>query len=63
MKHELAMVAWLVLICLGGNDMLRGLPPAQTRANLAAIPCNCSSGTFRAQAIGGTVVATLRIAI
>jgi acyl-CoA thioesterase-1 len=27
----------LVLICLGGNDMLRGLPPAQTRANLAAI--------------------------
>ena len=27
----------LVLICLGGNDMLRGLPPGQTRANLAAI--------------------------
>ena len=27
----------LVLICLGGNDMLRGLPVAQTRANLAAI--------------------------
>lgn len=27
----------LVLICLGGNDMLRGLPPEQTRANLAAI--------------------------
>lgn len=27
----------LVLICLGGNDMLRGLPPVQTRANLAAI--------------------------
>ena len=27
----------LVLICLGGNDMLRGLPPAQTHANLAAI--------------------------
>lgn len=27
----------LVLISLGGNDMLRGLPPEQTRANLAAI--------------------------
>ena len=27
----------LVLICLGGNDMLRGLPPVQTRANLAAL--------------------------
>ena len=27
----------LVLICLGGNDMLRGLPVAQTRATLAAI--------------------------
>lgn len=27
----------LVLISLGGNDMLRGLPPEQTRANLDAI--------------------------
>ncbi len=27
----------LVLISLGGNDLLRGLPPAQTRANLDAI--------------------------
>lgn len=27
----------LVLISLGGNDMLRGLPPEQTRANLEAI--------------------------
>ena len=27
----------LVLVGLGGNDMLRGLPPAQTRANLDAI--------------------------
>lgn len=27
----------LVLISLGGNDMLRGLPPEETRKNLAAI--------------------------
>lgn len=27
----------LAVISLGGNDMLRGLPPAQTRANLDAI--------------------------
>jgi acyl-CoA thioesterase-1 len=27
----------LVLLSLGGNDMLRGLSPAQTRANLEAI--------------------------
>jgi acyl-CoA thioesterase-1 len=27
----------LLLVSLGGNDMLRGLPPAQTRANLEAI--------------------------
>ena len=27
----------LVLVGLGGNDMLRGLPPAQTRANMEAI--------------------------
>lgn len=27
----------LVIISLGGNDLLRGLPPAQTRANLDAI--------------------------
>ncbi|PKB19615.1 acyl-CoA thioesterase-1 [Novosphingobium kunmingense] len=27
----------LVLISLGGNDMLRGLPPEQTRSNLEAI--------------------------
>ncbi|MGN6499610.1 MAG: arylesterase [Tsuneonella sp.] len=27
----------LALILLGGNDLLRGLPPAQTRANLEAI--------------------------
>jgi len=27
----------LVLVCLGGNDMLRGLPVAQTRANLDSI--------------------------
>ena len=27
----------LVMISLGGNDMLRGLPPEETRANLSAI--------------------------
>jgi len=27
----------LALVCLGGNDMLRGLPPEQTRANLEAV--------------------------
>jgi len=27
----------LVIISLGGNDMLRGLPPAETRKNLSAI--------------------------
>ena len=27
----------LVLICLGGNDMLRGLPPTATRANMEAM--------------------------
>lgn len=27
----------LALVLLGGNDLLRGLPPAQTRANLEAI--------------------------
>ena len=27
----------LALICLGGNDLLRGLPPEQARANLDAI--------------------------
>lgn len=27
----------LAIVALGGNDMLRGLPPAQTRENLAAI--------------------------
>lgn len=27
----------VVLVCLGGNDMLRGLSPAQTRANMDAI--------------------------
>uniref|UniRef100_UPI0034E95472 GDSL-type esterase/lipase family protein n=1 Tax=Enterococcus faecium TaxID=1352 RepID=UPI0034E95472 len=27
----------LVMVGLGGNDMLRGLPPEQTRANLEAI--------------------------
>ncbi len=34
---NLAAPPELVLVELGGNDLLRGLPPAQTRANLTAI--------------------------
>ena len=35
--NSLPQAPALVIISLGGNDMLRGLPPPQTRANLDAI--------------------------
>lgn len=35
--NSLSQAPALVIISLGGNDMLRGLPPEQTRANLDAI--------------------------
>lgn len=42
----------LVLICLGGNDLLRGLPPAQTRANLDAILAELDRRKIRAVVMG-----------
>lgn len=42
----------LVLISLGGNDMLRGLPPEQTRANLDAILSELSSRGISAVLMG-----------
>ncbi len=42
----------LVLISLGGNDMLRGLPPAQTRANLDTILTELGKRNIRAVLMG-----------
>lgn len=42
----------LVLISLGGNDMLRGLPPEQTRANLEAILAELDNRGIRAVLMG-----------
>jgi acyl-CoA thioesterase I len=42
----------LVLISLGGNDMLRGLPPAQTRANLDAILTELGKRDIKAVLMG-----------
>ena len=42
----------LVLICLGGNDLLRSLPPAQTRANLAAILAELDRRRIKAMLMG-----------
>jgi acyl-CoA thioesterase-1 len=42
----------VVLISLGGNDMLRGLPPEQTRANLDAILTELGKRGIRAVVMG-----------
>lgn len=42
----------LVVISLGGNDMLRGLPPEQTRANLDAILTELNRRGIRAMLMG-----------
>jgi acyl-CoA thioesterase I len=42
----------LVLISLGGNDMLRGLPPEQTRANLDAILTELGRRDIKAVLLG-----------
>ena len=42
----------VVLISLGGNDMLRGLPPEQTRANLDAILTELDKRGIRAVVMG-----------
>lgn len=42
----------LVIISLGGNDMLRGVAPAETRANLDAILTELSQRKIRAVLLG-----------
>lgn len=42
----------LVLISLGGNDLLRGLPPEQTRANLDAILAELGRRKIRVMLMG-----------
>ncbi|MDE2597230.1 MAG: arylesterase [Sphingomonadales bacterium] len=42
----------LVIISLGGNDMLRGLPPEQTRANLDAILAELDKRGIKAMLLG-----------
>jgi acyl-CoA thioesterase-1 len=42
----------LVIISLGGNDMLRGLSPAETRANLDAILTELSKRKIKALLLG-----------
>ena len=42
----------LVLICLGGNDMLRGLPPTETRANLQAMLAKLRARHIRVVLLG-----------
>lgn len=42
----------VVLISLGGNDMLRGLPPQQTRANLDAILTELDKRKIKAVLLG-----------
>lgn len=42
----------LVIVCLGGNDLLRGLPPEETRANLDAILAELKRRGIRALLMG-----------
>lgn len=42
----------LVIVSLGGNDMLRGLPPEQTRANLDAILTRLAGDGIRVIVLG-----------
>lgn len=42
----------LILISLGGNDLLRGIPPSQTRANLEAILTELDRRKIRAVLMG-----------
>lgn len=42
----------LVIVSLGGNDMLRGLPPAETRANLDAILAELKRRNIKALLMG-----------
>lgn len=42
----------LVIVSLGGNDMLRGIPPAETRANLDAILTKLSERKIKALLLG-----------
>lgn len=49
----------LVIVSLGANDMLRGLPPAQTRANLAAILGELKARRIRVLLLGLLAAPTL----
>jgi acyl-CoA thioesterase-1 len=44
---SLDMAPDLALVELGGNDLLRGIPPAETRANLTAILTSWTSARSR----------------
>ena len=50
--NSLPQAPVLVIISLGGNDMLRGLPPQQTRANLDAILTELGKRKIKAVLLG-----------
>lgn len=50
----------LVIVSLGGNDMLQGLPPAQTRANLDAILAMLKRRKVRVVLLGMLAAPALR---
>ena len=50
--NSLPQAPALVIISLGGNDMLRGLPPQQTRANLDAILAELGKRKIKAVLLG-----------